>query len=239
MNFPKATLVNAIAILIGGFVGYVFKNMLPEGGEDILFQAIGLGTILIGIKMCLKLPDGYMLVFMFSLILGGIFGQVIHFDQVLTGLSEGLKGIVNSEEGTFTEGLITAFMLFCIGSMTIVGALEEGLQGKGELLYVKSLLDGFSAVALTATFGVGVIFSIIPLLIFQGGITLASRQLDKVLTTEMIDTLSAVGGILIIGISIRLLQLGEINLENLLPSLLFALLLSKGYTWYQYRRQGS
>jgi len=235
-HYPKATIVNALAILIGGLIGYFFQGLLPEGSKVILFQAIGLGTILIGVKMALKLPDGYMLVFMFSLILGGLLGEAIHLDKLLTSMSDTLKEVVGADDSMFTEGLITAFMLFCIGSMTIVGALEEGLRADRELLYIKSLLDGFSAVALTATFGIGVIFSIIPLLLFQGGITLTARYLDRLLSSAMIDTLTAVGGMLIIGISVRLLQLGSINLENLLPSLLVALLLSKAYEKYQSKR---
>jgi len=111
--------------------------------------------------------------------------------------------------------------------MTIVGALEEGLTGSKELLYVKAMLDGFSSIALAATFGLGVIFSIIPMVLFQGGITLGAVRLQKLMTENVIDTLSAVGGVLILGISINMLKLGDINLENLLPALLFAVLLSK------------
>jgi len=227
MNWPKATLANAITVALGSIVGLLFQDVFTDDMKEIMFQAIGLGTILIGVKMALKLPDGYMLVFIFSLILGGILGELIHLDTLLSQLSDLLKSSIGSEESTFTEGLITAFLLFCIGSMTIVGALEEGLTGSKELLYVKAMLDGFSSIALAATFGLGVIFSIIPMVLFQGGITLGAVRLQKLMTENVIDTLSAVGGVLILGISINMLKLGDINLENLLPALLFAVLLSK------------
>ncbi len=232
-HWPKATLINALTIFIGSMIGLFFQDVFTEEIKIILFQAIGLSTILIGLKMAFKLPDGYMLVFIFSFILGGILGELIHLDDLLHQLSDWLKGIIQSEDASFTEGLITAFILFCIGSMTILGALEEGISGKRELLYVKSLLDGFSAIALTATFGVGVVFSIIPLLILQGGMTFGASWLEKYLTDNIINTMSAVGGMLIVGISIRLLKLGDINLENLLPALVIGVLLAKGYEVFQ------
>lgn len=227
--------MNAIAIVVGSLLGFSFQDWFTGDMRVMLFQAIGLGTILIGLKMAWKLPDGYMLIFIFSLILGGIFGELLHLDDFITAVSDALKGAVGSEESTFTEGLITAFLLFCIGSMAIVGALEEGLTGDRELLLVKSMLDGFSSIALAATFGSGVVFSVIPLLLFQGGITLLADKLKPLLSAEVVDTLSAVGGILIIGISINLLKLGDVNLENLLPSLLFAVLMAKGYELFQRR----
>lgn len=239
MNWPKATLVNAIAILVGSILGLLFQDLFTQGMKTMLFQAIGLGTILIGLKMAWKLPDGYMLIFIFSLILGGIFGELIHLDLLINSLSELLKQTIGSEESTFTEGLITAFLLFCIGSMAIVGSLEEGLHGDRELLYVKSLLDGFSSIALAATFGIGVVFSVIPLLLFQGSITLGAKKLKPIMNEKVVDTLSAVGGILILGISIKLLQLGQINLENLLPSLLFAVLMARSYGMYEMKKKSA
>lgn len=229
MKFPIATLINVVAIVVGSLIGLFFQDLFTEGIKDIMFQAIGLGTILIGVKMALKLPDGYMLVFIFSLIFGGILGELIHLDVLFSGLSDNLKIWIGSQESTFTEGLITAFLLFCIGSMTIVGALEEGLSGSRDLLYVKSMLDGFSSIALTATFGVGVVFSIIPLMIFQGGITLGASKLQRILSEIVVSTMSAVGGVLILGISINMLKLGKLNLENLLPSLFIVVILSKAY----------
>jgi len=160
--------------------------------------------------MSLKLPDGYMLVFIFSMIIGGVSGQLVGLTDIMAGLSDQLKSMVGASDSDFTEGLITAFLLFCIGSMTIVGALEEGLSKDRNLLYIKSTLDGFTAIALTATYGIGVLFSIIPMLFFQGGIT-------------------------VFGISINMLQLGNITLENLLPAIVVGIIFSKVYQKYQSR----
>lgn len=228
---PTGTIINTVAIVLGSLLGLFLKQFFTEGMEMIIFQALGLGTILIGLKMSLKLPDGYMLVCIFSLVLGGIVGELIHLDDIILSLSDSLKSVSGSSDASFSEGLITAFLLFCIGSMTIVGAIEEGLNDNRELLIVKSTLDGFSSIALAATLGVGVLFSVIPLLIFQGGLTLSAKRLKPVFDKTTIDVLSSVGGILIIGISINLLKLGQINLENLLPSLVICIILTKIKIW--------
>jgi len=224
---PIGTLINVATVIVGSLLGLVLQQFFTEDIERIVFQAIGLGTILIGLKMSLKLPDGYMLVIIFSLILGGICGELVNLDDWMMGLSESLRSGCGISESRFSEGLITAFLLFCIGSMTIVGAIEEGLNQNRELLIIKSTLDGFSSIALAATFGIGVLFSVIPLLIFQGGMTLGSKKMASLFDQTTIDVLSSIGGILIIGISINILGLGKINLENLLPSLLLSVALVK------------
>ena len=229
LQWPIATFVNMLSVAVGSILGLLLQSVFTEDIQGIVFQAIGLGTILIGLKMALRLPDGYMLIFIFALILGGILGEIIALAEWISSLSDQLKLFVGASDSNFTEGLITAFLLFCIGSMTIVGALEEGLSKNRSLIYVKSTLDGFTAIALTASFGIGVLFSIIPMLIFQGGITVLAVKLKPIFDQKTLDLVSAVGGILIIGISINMLQLGEITLENLLPSLLVAIIFSKTY----------
>ena len=175
--------------------------------------------------MSLKIPPGFLLTFIFCLILGGITGELIGLQQLLFQMGDQVKAGLNIQDSQFTTGLITAFLLFCIGSVTIVGAIEEGIQGKRELLYIKSTLDGITSIAFAATYGIGVLFSIFPMLIFQGGITLLARRAEQFFTQKRIDFVSAVGGVLIIGVGINMLQLGEINLENLLPAIVFALIL--------------
>ncbi len=220
MKWPKATIINIVTVTVGSLIGLWLKGLFSENYQEILFQAIGLGTLLIGIKMALKLPEGYILIFIFSLIIGGLYGEWVDLSAKITQLSEMLKDLVQNEDPKFSEGLITAFILFCVGSMTIVGALEEGLNDKKELLYTKSILDGFSAIALTTAYGIGVWFSVIPMLFFQGGLTILARKLRKYFSPNVIDSLSSMGGVLIIGISFLLLNLGEIRLHNLLPSLI-------------------
>ncbi|GJM31727.1 MAG: membrane protein [Saprospiraceae bacterium] len=228
-KWPIGTFVNMATVTIGSLIGMWLQQVFPPNIQNIIFQAIGLGVLVIGILMSLKIPDGYLLIFIFSLILGGILGELIHLKAGLEGIGDWIKtgfGITDSE---FTKGLVTAFLLFCVGSMTIVGAIEEGLRGKRELLLVKSTLDGISSIAFAATYGIGVLFSILPMLLFQGGITVLARQMEHFFTKTIIDNLSAVGGVLILGIGINLLQLGTINIENLLPSLLIVVILTWGY----------
>lgn len=230
---PIGTFINMAAVAAGSLLGLWLQQLFPPNVETIIFQAIGLGTMVLGIKMALKVPEGHLLVFIFSLILGGIIGELLHVDVALTRFGDSLKALVQVSDSRFTEGLITAFLLYCIGSMTIVGAIDEGLRGQRELLMIKSTLDGISSIAFAATYGIGVLFSIIPMLILQGGITLLARQMQRFFTDIIIGQLSAVGGALIVAISIRLLQLGEVNIENLLPALLLAVLMSWGLEQYR------
>lgn len=231
MRWPIGTFINMLTVTVGSLVGIYLKGVFPEDIQNIIFQAMGLGTLVLGIVMSLKIPEGYFLNFIFSLVIGGIVGQVMGWDVFFNGLGDGIKTTLGLTDSTFTEGLITAFLLFCIGGMTFVGAIEEGLEGKRDLLMVKSTLDGISSVAFASTYGIGVLFSIVPMLVFQGGLTLLATRLQRLFTPTMIDQLSAVGGALIIGIAINLLGVGKINVENLLPSLLVTL----PFTWLQQR----
>ncbi len=232
-RLPIGTFINMATVTIGSLLGMYLQNSFPPNINAIIFQAIGLGTILIGMQMSFKIPDGYLLILIFSLIGGGILGELIHLDVFFQNTSEWLKNSLHISNEKFTEGLITAFLLFCIGSMTIVGAIEEGISGKRELLMVKSLLDGVTSIAFASTYGIGVLFSILPMLLFQGGMTVLAVQLQHIFTEKIIAMISAVGGMLIIGIAINLLQLGTINIENLLPSLILAVVFTAIYERFQ------
>lgn len=225
MVLPKATCINVITVTIGSLIGLYLKQFLHADVQEVVFQAIGLATFYLGVKMALKLPERFILVFIFSLLLGAIFGQSIRVDLLISDLSESIKASFMVEDALFTEGLITAFLLFCVGSMTIIGALEEGLHNKKDLLIIKSTLDGFSSIALASTYGVGVLFSVIPMFFFQGSITIFAHVLKNILNKDLMDAISSVGGVLIVGISFKLLKIGNIWLENLLPALFFIILL--------------
>lgn len=232
-KLPIGTFINMATVTVGSLIGLYLQNSFPPNIQAIIFQAIGLGTLLIGMQMSLKIPDGYLLILIFSLIGGGVIGELMHLDVVLQNLSESLKNSLNISGENFTEGLVTAFLLFCIGSMTIVGAIEEGISGKRELLMVKSLLDGVTSIAFASTYGIGVLFSIIPMLFFQGGMTVLAVQTKSIFKEKIVAMISAVGGMLIVGIGINLLQLGKINIENLLPALVLAVVFSIFYERFQ------
>ncbi len=228
-TLPIGTFINMTTVTIGSLIGVGLQQVFPANIQDIIFQAIGLASLLIGIQMALKVPEGYLLVLIFSMILGGVIGELIHLDVWLNNLGDRLKSLLSIGDARFTEGLVTAFLLFCIGSMTIVGAIDEGLRGKRELLLIKSTLDGISSIAFASTYGIGVLFSIIPMLIVQGGMTVLAKQLERFFTPVIIGQLSSAGGLLIIAIGFRLLNIGNVNIENLLPALLVVVLLSYVY----------
>lgn len=229
IRLPIGTFINMAAVLIGGAIGLWLGNAFTSNVQHIIFQAVGLSVLLIGIQMSLKVPDGYFLLLVFSLIIGGMLGEWMRINQQLQQMGNALQSALSIDNNYFTEGLVTAFLVYCVGSMTIVGAIEEGIYGKRTLLLIKSLLDGIGAVAFAATYGVGVLFSVVPMLLFQGGLTLLAYPLQSFFNEKIMALLSAVGGLLIIGIGINLLQLGQINIENLLPSILVAALLAWGY----------
>ncbi len=226
-RLPIGTFINMITVIIGSLIGLWLQQSFPPNIKVIIFQALGLATLLIGIQMSLKMPEGYLLLIIFSLIIGGIIGETLHLDQQLQSLGGWLKDTLNIGDEKFTEGLITASLLYCVGSMVIVGAIEEGVSGSRELLMVKSTLDGVSSIAFASTYGIGVLFSIFPMFLIQGGMTILANQMKPFFTTTIIGQLSSVGGLLILGIGIKLLNLGNINIENLLPSLIIVVF----FTW--------
>ena len=213
------TLVNASAIIVGSSIGMIFRKNLPKKYEVIYFQAVGLFTLMLGVKMTLGLSSP--LLVLFSLVLGGFTGAKIKLDEKIDRLGDMIKAKVKNENERFTEGLTTAFLLFCMGSMTIVGAIEEGFGKTSDLLLTKSILDFFSSIMLASGLGIGVLFSFVPLLLFQGGITLLVALVGKDIPPEIISEITAVGGILLMGLSFNLLQIKEIKIINMLPSLLF------------------
>jgi hypothetical protein len=221
---PIGSLVNAGAVIVGSALGLLLRSRFPEKIKVIIFQAIGLATLVLGMEMALQ--TGNFLVLIFSLILGGIVGELVQLERALERLGERLKARINAGDERFTEGLVTAFLIFCIGSMTFVGALNEGLSGDRTLIFTKALLDGFTSIALASVYGLGVIFSALPLLLIQGGISLLARQFQDFFTPLLINELSAVGGVLILGIGISLLEIKRLRTTNLLPALLVVVLLT-------------
>lgn len=220
---PIATFVNMLAVLAGGILGLILRNNLTDNVKKITFQGLGLVTVVIGLQMALEVNN--ILLMIFSLIIGGIIGELLRLDKQFEQAGEFLKKKVKSKDERFVEGLTTAFLLFCIGSVTILGALEEGLTGERNLLFMKSVLDGFASIALTAVYGVGVMFSVIPMLILQGGLTILAFYLQDFFSEVVIQEMSAVGGILIVGLGINLLEIKEIRVNNMLPALIMIILL--------------
>lgn len=212
------SIINAAAVLIGGTVGLIIHKKLSETTTHTTFQAIGLFTIVLGVSMAIKTTN--FLAMILSLVIGSMCGSVLHLDKAINKAALFLKRKVGSTDNRFSEGFITSFLLFCMGSLTILGAIEEGLGQPPTLLLSKSVLDGFSSIALAATMGAGVIFSALPLLLYQGGITIVTSLVHQSLSPLMIAELSAVGGVLLVGLGIDILGLKKISIVNMLPSLI-------------------
>ena len=217
------TLVNVGAVIVGGSIGLLFRTRIPERMFTIVFQAIGIFTLYLGISMALKANE--LLIMVFSLVVGSLIGEFLRLEGRIEKLSEKLKKKVGSEDAKFSTGLLTAFMLFCMGAMTVVGSIEEGMGKEPTLLMTKSMMDGISAVALAAVMGIGVLFSVVPLLIYQGGLTLLAALFGDVIPQTIINEITGVGGVLIIGLGISILELKKIKVVNMLPALLVEVLL--------------
>jgi hypothetical protein len=196
---------------------------MPERIKTIYFQAIGLFTLAIGISMVWQMEN--ILIVVISLAVGGLTGEYLHLEKRAEKLSEYLKGRLKTNNAEFSEGLITSFLLFCVGSMTILGTIQEGTGGSSDLLYTKSLMDFFSAILLASAFGAGVIFSAIPLLLFQTLLTLLAMQAATFFSPEIIQGLTNVGGILLLGLGVNILEIKNLRIMNMLPSLLLVVVL--------------
>jgi hypothetical protein len=218
------TFINAAAVIMGSSIGLIIHSRLPEKMIQIAFQGVGLFTLVLGMIMAIKTNN--LLIMILSIVIGSIIGEFIGIDKRMNGFGEWLKKKLGNKNELFSDGFVTAFLLYCMGSMTILGAFEEGLQGTTDLLVAKSVLDGFSSIVLAATIGIGVLFSFIPLLLFQGGLTLLASNLESVFSEIVITELSAVGGIILLGLGFTLLDIKEIKVLNMLPSLVIVVVLS-------------
>jgi uncharacterized membrane protein YqgA involved in biofilm formation len=230
------TLINVGAVIVGSLVGLFFHARLPKRFTTVAFQGIGLFTLFIGFTMAAKTRS--LLVLVFSIVLGAISGELLDIDRLLNRFGGWLRTKLErkdihhkdtktqSEEppdrSRFAEGLVTAFLLFCMGSMTVLGAIEEGLGGRPNLLAAKSVLDGFASLALAASLGIGVLFSVIPLLLYQGGLTLLAGSLHAVMSDVVVNEVSAAGGLILIGLGITILEIKQLKVLNMLPALVFA-----------------
>jgi len=218
------TLINVGSVIIGSTIGIILHSRFKKRFTEIAFQAISIFTIFLGVSMAFK-SNAYLIIVL-SLISGSLIGEAFNLEMWMDNLSEKLKAKLKRKDDKFSEGLVTAFLLFCMGSMTILGAIEEGLGGKPNLLLTKSIMDGFAAIALSSALGIGVMFSVIPLLIYQGGLTLLTSLLGNYFNEIYINNLTSVGGILLIGLGIRILELKKIRVLNMLPALIIIILLT-------------
>lgn len=216
------TIVNSIAIMVGGIVGVLLKKGISNDYKNTIMDGVALSVIVIGIINAINSENIILLIS--SLVIGGFIGETLAIEKKLDNLGKKLESKMKKNENGFSKGFVTASLIFCVGAMAIVGSLEAGIQGNYETLFAKSILEGISAIVFATTMGIGVIFSSIPVFIYQGTITLLAGSLSGFLTPVVINEISAVGGVLIIGIGISLLGLKKIKVGNLLPSILIPMI---------------
>ena len=226
------TILNIITVLIGGTIGIIAGNRLPHRVQETVMAGLGLMTLVIGVSMAIT--SNNILIPLFSILVGGILGELIGIDAGLNRLGQWLEdrfghrlGQGKVEGWSVTRGFVTASLVFCVGPLTILGSIQDGLLGDYELLAIKSMLDGFAAIPFAATLGPGVLLSILTVGAVQGGISALAMWLggglaDVTRETPWIVELTATGGVLILGIGFLLLDLKKIRVANLLPAIVIA-----------------
>lgn len=228
------TLVNAGVIVAGGLAGNFLKKGLSERYKSIVMQALSLSVLFIGISGALQnilkvvdngaLDKQYTMTMIFSLVIGGILGEWINIEKKLENLGAWFQTKLIKSGNNFAEGFVTASLVYCIGAMAIVGSLEDGLAGNPKTLFAKAILDGVSAVVFAATLGIGVPFSALPVLIYQGSITLLAGFVKPLLTDIVISQMSLVGSVLIFAIGLGMLEIKKIKVGNMLLAIFLPLI---------------
>ncbi|KKE77530.1 DUF554 domain-containing protein [Oceanobacillus caeni] len=216
------TLVNGGLIILGSIIGLFFTK-IPERMKETVMQGIGLAIILIGLQMAFSTEQ--IIIVLLSLLTGGILGELINVEEWLNRFGNwlGSKFTTKNEKISVSQGFVTATLIFCIGAMGIIGALDGGIRNDHEVLITKGILDGFTSLVLTTTLGFGVIFSVVPVVLYQGFIALFATQIEKFLPEAflngLITELTAVGGLMIVAIGLNMLKITQIRIGNLLPAI--------------------
>ncbi len=220
------TLINIATVLIGGTLGLIFGARIPEKLKATVIAGMGLFTAAMGLQMFLKTENP--LIVLGALLIGSLLGEWWRIEDGIQRLGQNLEQRFSRDAevdsgSRFVRGFLTTSLLFCVGPMTILGAIQDGLTGDYSLLAVKSVLDGFGALAFASTLGVGVLFSTFIVLVYQGGLSLLAGQLNAIITASMMNEMTAVGGVILIGLAISsLLEIKKIRVGNFLPALAVA-----------------
>jgi uncharacterized membrane protein YqgA involved in biofilm formation len=215
------TLINAAAVLLGGSIGLLLKGRIPQKFADNIIRAIALCVCIIGTRGAIK---GDPMLLVISLVLGAAVGEFLRIEDGLNKFGQWLQKKMSrqDEKSTFSEGFVVATLLFCVGAMAVVGSIESGLGNDRSIIFTKSTMDGITAMVLASSLGLGVLFSAVVILIYQGCIELSAGYVQNVLSDALITQISAVGGVMILGIGLNMVLNAKIRVANLLPGLLFA-----------------
>ena len=216
------TIVNCLTIIAGSLIGILFRNGIPEKYNQTVMQAIGLSVILIGIKSALGCND--LVIIIISLALGSLIGEWIGIENYLERLGNFLETKFSKNSASFSTGFVTASLMYCVGSMAIVGSLESGLTGNHDTLFAKATLDGIVSIILSSSLGIGVLFAAVPVLLYQGSITLMAGLLKPLLVPAVISQMSATGGLLIMALGLNMIREKKLKVGNMLPAIFIPLI---------------
>lgn len=217
--------VNALAIIVGGFLGLLVKKGVPERYSDAIMKGLGLCVLYIAIDGALEGTN--VLVLIISVAIGAVVGTFLKLDEGIRTIGNKLEQKFKSgdEKSTFAEGFVTASLLFCVGAMAVVGSLDAGLTGDNSTLYTKALLDGIMSIVFASTLGVGVLFSGALVFIYQGLIALLSGAIQPLLTDYSIAEMSCVGSVLMIAVALNMMNITKIKVMNLVPAVFIPIIL--------------
>jgi uncharacterized protein len=245
--FPGfGTLLNVVTVLVGATLGVLLGHRLPQRTRDVVTDALGLVTLLIAAFAAIAVRDRALvvtvgdsapiLIILTSLVLGGVVGSLLRLESRLEGLGHALQrqlsaGSASAERRRFVEGFVSASLVFCVGPLTVLGSISDGLGRGSDQLALKAALDGFAAIAFATSFGWGVAASALAVLVIQGGLTLVGAAAGEFLGEAQISALTATGGLLLVGVALRLLRIKQLPVGDLLPALVAAPLVTAVVAW--------
>lgn len=215
------TVFNSLTVLIGSLFGLFIGKFIPERLQETIFNCLGLFTMYVGINMTLSTKHS--IAVLLSLVIGAVTGDMLGIETKLNNLGDTLKAKLHTSNGRFTEGFVSATLLFCVGSMAIIGAFNDGLRHNPELLMTKGIMDGIASILFAGSMGIGTLFSIIPMFIYQGALTFLAIWAEPFITADMFANISGLGGLMIMGIGLNMLKLTRLKLGDMLPALVYVI----------------
>ena len=215
------TVFNSLTVLTGSLAGLFIGKFIPQRIQETIFNCLGLFTMYVGINM--TLGTKHSIAVLLSLVTGAVTGDMLGLETKLNSLGDTLKAKLHTSNEKFTQGFVTATLLFCVGSMAIIGAFNDGLRHDPELLMTKGIMDGIVSILFAGSMGIGVIFSIIPMFIYQGALTFIAIWAEPFITSDMYANISGLGGLMIMGIGLNLLKITRLKLGDMLPALVYVI----------------
>lgn len=216
------TLVNALAIAVGGIIGILFKNIIPDKLSESLLKATGLAVITVGIRLSLAGENLTLLII--SVTIGTLIGELLDIEGRLDRLGQAVEGRLKNKDSNITAGFVSCTLVYCVGSMSIMGAIQSGLTGTHEILFSKALIDGIVSISMAVSMGVGVVFSSISVLFYQGLLTILAQFVQSLLSPEVISEMTAIGGTVIMAIGLNFLEIKRVKVGNMLPAIFIPIL---------------